>query len=67
MYMHIGNNQMIRLETIIAIVDLKTIQANSGVNHHEKSIIITDKDVFYSSISSVTLLERTKVPLTKTN
>ncbi|MCL1790328.1 MAG: DUF370 domain-containing protein [Peptococcaceae bacterium] len=80
MYLHIGNNQMIRENDIIAIVDLNSAQVTQetrqalddlvrkrkkdiieGQNKDKaKSLIITNDSLFYSSISSVTLMERSK-------
>jgi hypothetical protein len=75
--LHIGNDLTVPLKDIIAILDLETsgraattrefLATNKPtLNKHlsaniYKSCIITDGEVFYSSISSGTLLKRTTI------
>ncbi|MCL1918479.1 MAG: DUF370 domain-containing protein [Peptococcaceae bacterium] len=82
MYLHIGSNQMIKLEDIVAIVNLKGIQNDSRKKSRKvldnitgnkrihnvlkdkdsdlNSLIVTEQGFYTSSISSKTLLERSK-------
>lgn len=73
MFIHIGNNEVIKDETIIAIVNyqliketdqLQTIRKNKEVvlliekEENVKSIIITSDHLYYSPLSSTTLKKR---------
>lgn len=74
MYLHIGNDQMVPLEDVVMILDYRKIiksadskkflqrilAASSRETGQEafKSMVVTDQKVFYSPISSTTLLKR---------
>lgn len=73
MFIHIGNNEVIKDESIIAIVNYQlakeTEQLHTISKHKEvikliekeesiKSMIITDNYLFYSPLSSATLKKR---------
>ncbi|BCV19936.1 extracellular matrix regulator RemB [Moorella sp. Hama-1] len=74
MYLHIGNDTVVPYQEIIAIIDLNTAgraaatreflemlnekaQRDSGTGEI-KSCIVTDKEIYYSTISSGTLMKR---------
>jgi len=81
LYLHIGNDIAVPFKDIIAIIDLETsgrasttkdFLKKSGYKAKKdlsstnfKSCVITDKEVFYSTISSGTLLKRTSASLNK--
>ncbi len=74
MFLHLGADTVVPLDTVIAITDIKTV--NSPINREflkimkdeklvydisendPKSFIITDKIVYLSAISSLTLKKR---------
>jgi len=73
--LHIGNDIAVPFKDIIAIINLETsgrasttrdflkksgykVKKDPGLTNF-KSCVITDKEVFYSTISSVTLVKRT--------
>lgn len=74
MYLHIGNDTVVPYQEIIAIIDMATAgraaatkeflemlnskaRRDSG-NGEIKSCIVTDKEIYYSTISSGTLMKR---------
>jgi len=75
LFIHIGKNTVIKSSEVIVILDrnsLKSIATSEFlqiakeegfVKNEEdgKSIVITDKNVYYSPISSVTILKRANV------
>lgn len=72
MYLHIGEEVMVRVSNVIAILDrrllksdwqstLPTVAANSIKNiskHDVKSIVITDGVIYLSPLASTTLKKR---------
>ncbi|MEW8960097.1 MAG: extracellular matrix regulator RemB [Moorella sp. (in: firmicutes)] len=64
MYLHIGNEVVVPFKEIIAILNLNTT-ARSTINEGiltsaegYKSCIITNKNIYFSTISSGTLMKR---------
>lgn len=78
MYLHIGDNQSVPYQDIVAILNLDVIEGNSvtqeilnweswsknskgkASSKKAKSCIITNNNYYFSTISALTLLERTK-------
>ena len=75
MFLHIGNDVLIKYKEIIGIFELqgnlseahKQIQANNLFNDRQhiyinkkdiKSCVLTDRNVYFSNISSITLKRR---------
>lgn len=68
MFLHIGNNKMIEMENIVAIINLKEVHADQrlvqsiedlkSAGKNLQSLIITKEGYDFSSISSKTLWER---------
>jgi extracellular matrix regulatory protein B len=71
MYIHVGNDYVIRISEIVAVLDKKVIKFNNGnysfneisfeqldSNPSWKSIIITDSKVFLSPLSTNTIKKR---------
>lgn len=73
MYVHIGDNVLVRASDIITILDKQTIKASAisneflatqtsarsnETNTSYKSIVVTKDDVYYSPIASTTLKKR---------
>lgn len=67
MYLHIGLDIMIDARKIIGIFDIKTFKSdflkniaktNSSFKESYSSYIITDEEIFFSEISSITLKRR---------
>ncbi|WP_406677383.1 extracellular matrix regulator RemB [Moorella sp. ACPs] len=73
MYLHIGNEMVVPYKEIIAILNLSTtsrstvnsaflkaakLQGKEPGSEGYKSCIITDNDIYFSSISSGTLMKR---------
>ena len=83
MYIYIGNSEIIKTENIICILDYQLIQSSSkfknfikerkhktniiGNKKDVKSIIITDDELFYSPLSTITLKKRNDIYTTVTN
>lgn len=76
MFIHIGKNTVIKSRDVIAILDSSTaksaatseflqIAKEEGFLKSEegKSIIITEKNIYFSPISSITLLKRANILL----
>ncbi|KYO67252.1 extracellular matrix regulator RemB [Thermovenabulum gondwanense] len=76
MFIHIGKNTVIKSRDVIAILDSSTaksaatseflqIAKEEGFVKSEekegKSIIITEKNIYFSPISSITLLKRANI------
>ncbi|MFJ7752618.1 extracellular matrix regulator RemB [Peribacillus muralis] len=77
MYLHIGEDILVKTDDVIAILDKKLLQASpimneflekkSDVTSHltknsVKSIVVTDKQVYYSPLASATLKKRSLQP-----
>ncbi|MDQ7860044.1 DUF370 domain-containing protein [Peribacillus frigoritolerans] len=78
MYLHIGEDILVKTDDVIAILDKKLLQASpimseffgekkSDVTSHlaknsVKSIVVTDKQVYYSPLASSTLKKRSLQP-----
>lgn len=74
MFLHLGADTVIPLSDVIAITDLKSVRSSTNRNfiknmrekkqvidissNHPKSFIVTDKVVYLSAISSLTLKKR---------
>lgn len=67
MFLHIGDNNIIKTKNIIGIFDKKIFQTCSGAlcapskedyNGEYKTIIITDKEKYFSNISVSTIFKR---------
>lgn len=74
MFLHLGADTVIPLSDVIAITDLKSVRSSTNrnfINHmrdkrqvvdvssnNPKSFIVTDKVVYLSAISSLTLKKR---------
>lgn len=68
MYLHIGNDQMVSLEDVIMILDYQKINDSAEGKSSRvfwqtgkkdcKSIVVTENKIFYSPISSATLVKR---------
>ncbi|WP_223702796.1 extracellular matrix regulator RemB [Sutcliffiella deserti] len=77
MYLHIGEEIMVRAANIIAILDRRLLKsdwqsnlppsaANSIKNiskHDVKSIVITDEIIYLSPLASTTLKKRMDIPV----
>ncbi|MGE6379692.1 extracellular matrix regulator RemB [Peribacillus muralis] len=77
MYLHIGEDILVKTDDVIAILDKKLLQGSpimneflekkSDVTSHltknsVKSIVVTDKQVYYSPLASATLKKRSLQP-----
>ncbi|MGG0248042.1 extracellular matrix/biofilm biosynthesis regulator RemA family protein [Peribacillus frigoritolerans] len=77
MYLHIGEDILVKTDDVIAILDKKLLQASpimseflekkSDVTSHlaknsVKSIVVTDKQIYYSPLASSTLKKRSLQP-----
>ncbi|AOH57384.1 DUF370 domain-containing protein [Peribacillus muralis] len=77
MYLHIGEDILVKTDDVIAILDKKLLQASpimneflekkSDVTSHltknsVKSIVVTAKQVYYSPLASATLKKRSLQP-----
>ncbi|MPN51889.1 hypothetical protein SDC9_199539 [bioreactor metagenome] len=74
MFLHLGADTVIPLSDVVAITDLKSVRSSTNRNfikhmrekkqvidissNHAKSFIVTDKVVYLSAISSLTLKKR---------
>lgn len=73
MYLHIGEDILVKTNDIIAILDKKMLQSSPIIDeflekkvdeishltkNSVKSIVVTDKQVYYSPLASVTLKRR---------
>lgn len=73
MYVHIGEETIVRASDIIAIIDKESIYGSQQagefikINDHQivslakgsfKSIVITKNEIYYSSLTSITLKKR---------
>lgn len=66
MYIHIGEDHMVRVREIIAIIDKDSAasgfqETGDAINLSKgpfKSVVITEKDVYLSPLSSTTLKKR---------
>lgn len=74
MFLHLGSDLVIPLRSVIAITDYKTnkfVINRKFINHareqkkiidisegHPKSVVVTDRHLYFSAISSVTLKKR---------
>lgn len=77
MFIHIGNDHVIRSRNIVSIIDCSMIDSSSimeemitsvkekgeikGSDSGAKSIIITDRSIYYSSLSVSTLTKRSSI------
>jgi extracellular matrix regulatory protein B len=77
MYLHIGEDILVKTDDVIAILDKKLLQSSPimseflekriDVTYHLaknslKSIVVTDKKVYYSPLASATLKKRSLQP-----
>ncbi|MDZ5471642.1 DUF370 domain-containing protein [Bacillus sp. 31A1R] len=78
MYVHVGEDILVRTKDIIAIIDKESVNSSPFVkeflNHHSqhvfnlskgsfKSIVVTEEKIYYSPLASGTLKKRsTKMP-----
>ena len=75
MYLHIGEDILVKTDDVIAILDKKLLQASpimseflekrvDVISHltknSVKSIVVTEKQVYYSPLASVTLKRRSQ-------
>lgn len=76
-FIHIGNNNIIRSRDIISIVDHSTLKSSSimeemmkngtkenkviGPLKESKSIVITKENIYYSTLSVITLKKRSSI------
>jgi len=83
MYIYIGNSEVIKTENIICILDYQLMQSSTkfkkfikqrenkinliGNKKDIKSIIITDKELYYSPLSTMTLKKRDDIYTSITN
>ena len=83
MYMYIGNSEIIKTETIICVLDYQLMQSSTkfkkfikqrekkihliGEVKEIKSIIITDDELFFSPLSTITLKKRNDIYTTIMN
>lgn len=74
MFLHLGADTVIPLSDVIAITDLKSVRSSTNrhfinnmrdkkqvvdiSSNHPKSFVVTDKIVYLSAISSLTLKKR---------
>ncbi|MGI6093057.1 MAG: DUF370 domain-containing protein [Veillonellaceae bacterium] len=74
MFLHLGADTVIPLSDVIAITDFKSVRSSTNRNfikhmrekkqvidissNHPKSFIVTDRGVYLSAISSLTLKKR---------
>ncbi|RHW40435.1 DUF370 domain-containing protein [Neobacillus notoginsengisoli] len=67
MYIHIGEDHMVRVKDIIAIIDKDSVAASGIRNTGDsinlskgpiKSVVITEKNIYFSPLSSNTLKKR---------
>lgn len=72
MFLHIGSEKMVDLRDVVAILDIKTLEKDQKrfnqkkqkksdlviLDESSKSLIYTEKKVYCSPISSLTLLKR---------
>ncbi|WP_078378431.1 extracellular matrix regulator RemB [Sutcliffiella halmapala] len=72
MYLHIGEEVMVRASNIIAILDRRLLKSNWQSNlptaatntikniskHDVKSVVITDEIIYFSPLASTTLKKR---------
>jgi len=83
MYIYIGSSEIIKTENIICVLDYQLMQSSSkfkkfikqrknkihviGDKKDIKSIIITDDELYYSPLSTITLKKRDDIYTTITN
>lgn len=67
MYLHLGLDMMIDARKIIGIFDIKTFKndlfshinkENGVIQENSSSYVLTDKEIFFSEISPLTLKKR---------
>lgn len=77
MFIHIGNDHVIRSRDIIAVVDYDVITSSTimaemvkrkqdenkvrGSSKEAKSVIITDEKIYFSTLSVITLQKRSSI------
>ncbi len=65
MYLHIGSDMMLQTDSIIGIFDVSTVKTFFPPTANKYSSgILTDKGLFFSEISSLTLKKRAEVIFT---